>query len=111
MDHGNPHTNGGGSPGENFYELDDMGFLASVEKWTPDFVELFACEEGISKVTESHRALINYARDYFLEKGRSPMPPDYARRLGQSIRCIQGLFPKGLMSIHRLAGLPQPKTC
>lgn len=101
----------GSSQEESHYQLDDMGFLVSPEQWAPGFVERFAGEEGIGLLTGSHWSLIKYARSFFLTNGRSPMPPEYARQIGQSIRRIQELFPKGLLSIHRLAGLPQPKSC
>lgn len=102
-----------GEPAEKgcFYELDDMGFLAAIQSWSPEFLERFALEEGIPVVTEAHRVLVNYAREFFLQRGRSPMPPEYARYACCGMKRIHELFPKGLMSIHRLAGLPQPKSC
>lgn len=100
-----------GSSQERSYALDDMGFLVSMDSWSADFLDRFAGEEGISSVTEAHRGLINYAREFFLENGRSPMPHEYAKKAHCSNKEIYELFPKGLVSIHRLARLPQPKNC
>lgn len=95
----------------SLYELDDMGFLVSPDRWDRGFVRWLASDEGIVLVTEAHWSLIEYARTHFLQYGNSPMPPQYARYSGTSVKRIYELFPKGLMSIHRLAGLPQPKSC
>ncbi len=100
-----------GQKHKDSYELDDLGFLVSLESWSWDFVDRFAHEEGIFFITQVHRELIHYAREFFLSRGRSPMPPEYSRQINQSVKRIHELFPKGLMSIHRLAGLPQPKSC
>lgn len=106
-----PFTSRDVPPRESSYALDDMGFLVATESWSPDFLDRFAGEEGISSITEAHRSLVNYAREFFLERSRSPIPPEYARKARCSVKRLHELFPKGLMSIHRLAGLPQPKSC
>lgn len=96
---------------ESHYELDDMGFLVSPDRWDREFVKWLASEEGIPVITEAHWSLIEYARSYFLQNCNSPTPPQYARHSGTTVKRIYELFPKGLMSIHRLAGLPQPRSC
>jgi TusE/DsrC/DsvC family sulfur relay protein len=93
------------------YEVDDMGFLGSPDRWDRGFVDWLASEEEISFVSPAHWSLIEYARSFFLQNGNSPTPPQYARHSGTSVKRIHDLFPKGLMSVHRLAGLPQPKSC
>lgn len=111
MDCHKPTTSGDSPSQESSFLLDDMGFLVLTESWSQDFLDRFAWEEGIPSITEAHRSLVNYAREFFLQRGRSPMPPEYARHARCSMKRIHELFPKGLMSIHRLAGLPQPKSC
>jgi TusE/DsrC/DsvC family sulfur relay protein len=97
--------------GKSAYDLDDAGFLKDLDEWEEAFVGYFAEEEGIDALTPVHWKLIRYARSFFQQYGKSPMPPQYAMYAQITVKKMHDFFPRGLMSIHRLAGLPQPKTC
>jgi TusE/DsrC/DsvC family sulfur relay protein len=93
------------------FDVDDGGFLKDLDRWEEAFVGCFAAEEGIDVLTPVHWKLIRYARSFFQENEKSPMPHQYSTYARMTVKTIHHFFPKGLMSIHRLAGLPQPKTC
>jgi sulfur relay (sulfurtransferase) DsrC/TusE family protein len=98
-----------GPPGP--YPLDDGGFLLDIHCWDEGFVERYAPWEIEGAVTPKHLDLIRFARSHFLRHRKAPMPHDYARHGRLTIRAIHDLFPGGLISLTRLAGLPQPKNC
>jgi len=93
------------------YDVDSSGFLMNPGQWDDAYVDKFAGEEGIEGLTPIHWKLIKFARSFYKEHGGSPMPPAYSRFSGMSVRKLYTFFPKGLMSIRRPAGLPQPKNC
>lgn len=101
--------NEAGSGGQ--YELDEAGFLRDSASWDESFPQQYAQEELCPGLEAEHWSLIRFARRYFLEHGQAPMPPEYAKHTRMSVGAICKLFPRGLISIARLAGLPQPKSC
>ena len=50
-------------------EVNEEGFLANYENWAKEVAEFLAKEEeGIENLTDDHWAVINYIRNYYLEK-------------------------------------------
>lgn len=97
--------------GARAYQLDDSGFIVDPWAWDEGIARKYAQQESCPRLQDDHWRLILFARQHFLARGQAPMPPDYAKYANMSVGQICGLFPRGLMSIARLAGLPQPKSC
>jgi len=95
------------------FEVNDEGFLASPEEWNKDAAEALArAEEGIDDLTEEHWAVINYIRNYYLEKNLAPMIRSVCKTTGFSLKHIYELFPSGpAKGACKLAGLPKPDGC
>lgn len=97
--------------GEKAYQLDEAGFIVDPRTWDEGFAMKYFQQESCPRLEDDHWRLILFARQHFLAHCHAPMPPDYARYANTSVGRICGLFPRGLMSIARLAGLPQTKSC
>ena len=73
-------------------ELNEEGFLAHPEGWTPDVATVLAREqEGIETLGDKHWAAINYIRAYYLEKGMAPMIRALCQNTGLRLREIYDL--------------------
>ena len=69
-------------------------------------------EEGLENLTEDHWSVINYIREYFLEKKLAPMVRRVCKHTGFSLKHIFELFPSGpAKGACKLAGLPKPDGC
>lgn len=95
------------------YELNDDGFLLNSDEWTDEVARVLAqAEEGLNNLTEEHWAVINYIREYFLEKKVAPMVRKLCKHTGFSLKYIFELFPSGpAKGACKLAGLPKPDGC
>ncbi len=94
-------------------EVSEEGFLIRPEEWDKEVAEILArAEEGIEGLTEEHWAVINYIRDYFLEKNLAPMVRKICQTTGFTLKHIYELFPSGpAKGACKLAGLPKPDGC
>ena len=104
-----PEINVGGKS----IELNDDGFMIHPEVWTKDVAKALAkAEEGINDLTDEHWKVINYIREYFLEKNIAPMVRNVCKNSGYSLKYIFELFPSGpAKGACKLAGLPKPDGC
>jgi len=94
-------------------EVNEEGFMINPEKWDKDVGALLAkVEEGIETLTEDHWAVINYIRNYFLEKNLAPMVRKVCQNTGFQLKYIYQLFPSGpAKGACKVAGLPKPDGC
>ena len=94
-------------------EVNEEGFLSHPEEWNEVIASIIAKEEeGIENLTEDHWAVINYIRDYFLEKNLAPMVRKVCKNTGFQLRYIYELFPSGpAKGACKVAGLPKPDGC
>jgi len=54
-------------------EVNEEGFLVNPQEWDEKVAQILAKkEEGIDNLTEDHWAVINYIRNYYLEKNWLP---------------------------------------
>lgn len=53
-------------------EVDEDGFLVSLDQWDEDVAKYLAETEGLSELSEDHWKLINYLKDYYNEYGIAP---------------------------------------
>jgi len=98
---------------EKKLEVNEEGFLIDPKDWDKDVAEILAKEEeGIQVLTEDHWAVINYIRDYYLEKSLAPMVRKVCKTTGFQLRYIYELFPSGpAKGACKVAGLPKPDGC
>ena len=90
-------------------EVDEDGFLVSLDQWDEDVAKYLAETEGLS---EDHWKLINYLKDYYNEYGIAPMVRKMTKESGFSLKEIYDLFPSGpAKGACKIAGLPKPTGC
>ena len=93
-------------------ELDEDGFLVTLDQWNEDVAKFLAKEEGVEELTEDHWKLINYLKGYFAEYGIAPMVRKMTKESGFSLKEIYDLFPSGpAKGACKVAGLPKPTGC
>jgi tRNA 2-thiouridine synthesizing protein E len=94
-------------------EVNEEGFLANPSEWKKEIAEFFALkEEGIEKLSDDHWAVINYIRDYYMEKDIAPMVRKICKNTGLKLKYIYELFPSGpAKGAAKIAGLPKPDGC
>jgi tRNA 2-thiouridine synthesizing protein E len=94
-------------------EVNEEGFLVNHEDWANEVAKLLAKEEeGIENLTDDHWEVINYIRNYYLEKKLAPMVRKLCKNTGFQLRYIFELFPSGpAKGACKVAGLPKPDGC
>ncbi|MEZ4432914.1 MAG: TusE/DsrC/DsvC family sulfur relay protein [bacterium] len=91
--------------------FDADGFLLDPGIWTPALGDEIAAHLGVA-LTESHRAIIEYARADYRATGSSPNVSRVAHGAGVGVRAIYALFPRQPgKTIARIAGIPKPAGC
>ncbi len=99
-------------------KLDNNGYLASMDDWSPEVATSFA-EIEMLELTEQHWKVIQFVRDFYQRYDTSPairilvkaLKETYGDEIGNS-RYLQRLFPNGPAKIAcKLAGLPKPAKC
>jgi tRNA 2-thiouridine synthesizing protein E len=92
--------------------FDGEGFFNDFFDWSEEAFEILAKESGIDCITEQHRRVVRFLREYYAYHGRSPLNHQLRNGTGLSALEMQQLFPEGIkLGARRLAGLPNPKTC
>jgi tRNA 2-thiouridine synthesizing protein E len=93
-------------------ELDEDGFLVTLDQWNEDVARYLAKEEGVEELNEDHWKLINYLKGYFAEYSIAPMVRKMTKESGYSLKEIYDLFPSGpAKGACKVAGLPKPTGC
>jgi tRNA 2-thiouridine synthesizing protein E len=94
-------------------ELNEEGFMINSEEWDKEVAKVLAQEEeGIEDMSEEHWSVVNYIREYFLEKNLAPMVRKICKSTGSPLRRIFELFPSGpAKGACKVAGLPKPDGC
>lgn len=97
--------------------LDGEGYLLDLDEWTEEFVDVRAKEEGL-ELTEEHRDVINYIRDYYDKNNVQAPVRDMIKHFKKSwgkekanTRYLHEIFPLGgpQKQGNRLAGVRKPK--
>lgn len=98
---------------EKKIEVNEEGFLVNPQEWDEKVAQILAKkEEGIDNLTEDHWAVINYIRNYYLEKKLAPMVRKICKTTGFQLKYIYQLFPSGpAKGACKVAGLPKPDGC
>ncbi|MGZ5513556.1 MAG: TusE/DsrC/DsvC family sulfur relay protein [Candidatus Aminicenantales bacterium] len=94
-------------------EVNEEGFLVHSEAWDQEVAIFLARhEEGIEAMTNEHWAVVDFIRNYFLEKNLAPMVRSICKTTGLPLRRIYDLFPSGpAKGACKVAGLPKPDGC
>lgn len=95
------------------YEINEEGFLVHPEEWNEEVAAALAKEEeGISEMTESHWAVVDFIRQFYLENNLAPMVRKVCQTTGFQLKYIYELFPSGpAKGACKVAGLPKPDGC
>jgi tRNA 2-thiouridine synthesizing protein E len=90
------------------HELTAAGFLKNFDRWNEDFAELAAKEWDLPEgITESHREVIRFLRDFFRKTGSIPTVYETCKQAGVCLNELRSLFPGGYRrGACRMAGLP-----
>lgn len=94
------------------FPVDDDGFLADMNLWGPEWVDLIRQQEDIDELNEDHWAIINVLQEYYRENGIAPMVRILAGVTGFKLKYIYELFPSGPgKGACKMAGLDKPEGC
>ena len=93
--------------------LNDDGFMQNPDEWDDEVAKALAkAEEGIETMSEDHWKVVNFIREYFLEKNLAPMVRKVCKNSGFPLKYIFELFPSGpAKGACKVAGLPKPDGC
>ena len=90
------------------YRIDALGFLEDYRQWDEAFAVRVAEEWKLpGGVTERHRDIIRYLRDYYIDYRNIPTVYEMCRTEGLDLAELRALFPDGYRrGACRMAGLP-----
>jgi len=99
-------------------ETDEEGYLANINDWEPAVADVMAKEDDLD-LTDEHRDIINFLRDYYEEYQIAPAVRVLTKAVGKKMgkdkgnsMYLYGLFPYGpAKQACRYAGLPKPTGC
>jgi tRNA 2-thiouridine synthesizing protein E len=93
--------------------LNEEGFMKNPDEWDDEVAKALAqAEEGIENMSDDHWAVVNYIREYYLEKNLAPMVRKVCKNTGFPLKYIFELFPSGpAKGACKVAGLPKPDGC
>jgi len=92
------------------FELDDDGYLAHFEEWTPKIACALAAREEVPKdcpMSEEAQDILKYMRSYYEQFESFPVIVAICRRVNQPRGCVCDHFPDPLVA-WKIAGLPKP---
>jgi tRNA 2-thiouridine synthesizing protein E len=94
------------------YDVDEDGFLTTLDQWDNDWVDFVKESEGIPEVTDEHWKVINMLQDYYKKNGIAPMVRILSKVTGFKLKYIYELFPSGPgKGACKMAGLAKPTGC
>lgn len=94
------------------FDVDEDGFLTTLDAWNEDWVDYVKAEEGIEEITEEHWKVINMLQDYYKKNGIAPMVRILSKVTGFKLKYIYELFPSGPgKGACKMAGLAKPTGC
>jgi tRNA 2-thiouridine synthesizing protein E len=94
------------------FDVDEDGFLQSLDSWNHDWVEYVKESEGIKDLTDEHWKVIQMLQDYYKKNGIAPMVRILSKVTGFKLKYIYELFPSGPgKGACKMAGLAKPTGC
>lgn len=94
------------------FPVDEDGFLAAPDLWSPEWIDYVRELEDIDELTEDHMELVERLREYFTDHGIPPKVKILPEVTGFKLKFIYELFPSGPgKGACKMAGLPKPEGC
>ena len=98
--------------------LDQDGYLANLNDWTPEVAETLATQNGI-RLSKEHWEILHALRDFYrifeIVPNQRPFVKHIANTLGKekgNSMYLMKLFPESPAKVAaRIAGLPRPTNC
>lgn len=98
--------------GQREVVFDAEGFFNDFTDWTEEICVVLVVESGLAQLTERHRQVIRFFREFYAINGRAPLNSQLRKGTDMSLLELEALFPGGIRNgARRFAGLPNPKTC
>ncbi|MDD5590405.1 MAG: TusE/DsrC/DsvC family sulfur relay protein [Dehalococcoidales bacterium] len=98
--------------GEMEIEVDENGFMKNPDEWNQAIAEELAKTENAHPMNEDAWKIVNYLREYYLDKGVAPPIRMLVKQTGLKLKDIYQLFPNGPgRGACKVAGLPRPTGC
>lgn len=91
-------------------EVNDEGYLTSLDQWNENIANELASEAGI-ELTDKHWEVLRYLQDQYKQD-----IPLTIRKIGKSgvvsIKEFYALYPNGPLKVSsKIAGIPKPVSC
>lgn len=94
-------------------EVNERGFMTDPSQWTPGAALFLARRQGVrnwpGELVSDHWRVIDFMRTYYEATGNPPSLRYTCKALGMAKKRFSRLFPGGLMTVRRIAGLPGPR--
>ena len=93
-------------------DVNEEGYLTDPGQWTRAIGEAIAAELGVTPMTDSHWAVIDFLQKDYAEQGQMPSIRRVKNAGGVPTKELYALFPDGpLKKASKIAGLPKPSSC
>lgn len=89
-------------------EVDDDGYLVSVNDWNEKAANAIAAKEGMKELSREQMDIIVFAREYYRKYNFFPILNAVCKNVHQPKNCIQEKFIDPILA-WKLAGLPKPE--
>lgn len=94
-------------------EVNQLGFMTDPSQWTPGAALFLARRQGLrdwpGELVSDHWRVIDFMRTYYEATDNPPSLRYTCKALGMTKKRFSRLFPGGLMTVRRIAGLPGPR--
>lgn len=91
--------------------IDEEGFLTDPSEWDDGLALVLAAQIGLT-LTDEHRAVLDFLRADFRERGETPTLRRASAGSGVPVKELFRLFPqKPAKKMAYVAGLPKPVGC
>lgn len=99
-------------------ETDAEGYLANLDDWSDEVAEFLSRQDQL-ELTDRHRKVLTWIREYYQEYGTAPNLRIMTKTIGDSLgdeyadkKFLFDLFPYGpAKQAARYAGMPKPTGC
>jgi TusE/DsrC/DsvC family sulfur relay protein len=94
-------------------EVNERGFMTDLSQWSPGAALFLARRQGLRdwprELVSDHWRVIDFMRIYYQTIGNAPSLRYTCKALGMTKKRFSRLFPGGLTTVRRIAGLPGPR--
>ncbi len=96
---------------DNQFVINQFGFLKNLEDYNDIWVEYIMKLENISELTDTHKRIITYVRNYYNLHGEAPNIHSIMMNLNITLKDIYCSFKEGINTICVISGLPETVKC